>query len=288
MDSWRKPSRSVITKTLKESVKTGHPTGLPEKILRLFVANPPLPFLEPIPKRPPKQPYSGVGQYLDEFAAPGDPEYEPPRPEDRPPSPRKYRNPELVVQARVDAETKLEKDERLVAWKLQQNAKLLEERVARFDPNKDPLVEGDPFKTLFISRLSYEVTERRLRGEFERFGPIKHVRLVQAKDKDKPRGYAFITYESKSDMKEAYKSMDGVKIEGRRILVDVERGRTVEGWRPMRLAGGLGGDSRLPKQSKKKALAAALAAGVAPPPVDREPPRRDDYKRRRDDEERRY
>jgi U1 small nuclear ribonucleoprotein len=109
MDSWRKPSRSVITKTLKESVKTGHPTGLPEKILRLFVANPPLPFLEPIPKRPPKQPYSGVGQYLDEFAAPGDPEYEPPRPEDRPPSPRKYRNPELVVQARVDAETKLEK-----------------------------------------------------------------------------------------------------------------------------------------------------------------------------------
>jgi hypothetical protein len=68
-------------------------------------------------------------------------------------------------------------------------------------------------------------------------------------------------------MKEAYKSMDGVKIEGRRILVDVERGRTVDGWRPMRLAGGLGGDSRLPKESKKKALAAALAAGL-PPPVD--------------------
>jgi U1 small nuclear ribonucleoprotein len=31
-------------------------------------------------------------------------------------------------------------------------------------------------------------------------------------------------------MKEAYKTMDGVKIEGHRILVDVERGRTVEGW----------------------------------------------------------
>ncbi len=47
---------------------------------------------------------------------------------------------------------------------------------------------------------------------------------------DKPRGYAFITYESKTDMKEAYKSMDGLKIEGRRVLVDVERGRTVDGW----------------------------------------------------------
>ena len=31
-------------------------------------------------------------------------------------------------------------------------------------------------------------------------------------------------------MKEAYKSADGRKIEGRRVLVDVERGRTVETW----------------------------------------------------------
>jgi U1 small nuclear ribonucleoprotein len=46
----------------------------------------------------------------------------------------------------------------------------------------------------------------------------------------KPRGYAFIEYEHKKDMKEAYKAADGRKLEGRRILVDVERGRTVENW----------------------------------------------------------
>lgn len=33
----------------------------------------------------------------------------------------------------------------------------------------------------------------------------------------------------------AYKHADGHKIDGRRVLVDVERGRTVEGWRPRRL-----------------------------------------------------
>ena len=33
---------------------------------------------------------------------------------------------------------------------------------------------------------------------------------------------------------------DGKKIDGRRVLVDVERGRTVRNWRPRRLAGGLG------------------------------------------------
>ena len=47
---------------------------------------------------------------------------------------------------------------------------------------------------------------------------------------DKPKGYAFIEYEHKNDMKSAYKVADGKKLEGRRITVDVERGRTVPGW----------------------------------------------------------
>src|SRR5437763_95237 len=34
---------------------------------------------------------------------------------------------------------------------------------------------------------------------------------------------------------------DGIRIKDRRIKVDVERGRTVKGWRPRRLGGGLGG-----------------------------------------------
>jgi hypothetical protein len=34
-----------------------------------------------------------------------------------------------------------------------------------------------------VSRLSYEVTERKLRHEFEEFGPIARIRLVQDRDK---------------------------------------------------------------------------------------------------------
>lgn len=33
----------------------------------------------------------------------------------------------------------------------------------------------------------------------------------------------------------AYKHADGKKIDGRRIVVDVERGRTVKNWKPRRL-----------------------------------------------------
>ena len=46
----------------------------------------------------------------------------------------------------------------------------------------------------------------------------------------KPRGYAFIEYEHKNNMKEAYKRADGKKVEGKRVVVDVERGRTVHNW----------------------------------------------------------
>ncbi|KAJ6832822.1 U1 small nuclear ribonucleoprotein 70 kDa [Iris pallida] len=69
--------------------------------------------------------------------------------------------------------------------------------------------------------------------------PIK-VRLITDKETNKPRGYAFIEYMHTRDMKTAYKQADGRKLDNRRVLVDVERGRTVPNWRPRRLGGGLG------------------------------------------------
>lgn len=43
--------------------------------------------------------------------------------------------------------------------------------------------------------------------------------------------YAFLEYENEDDMRIAYKRADGRKIDGRRVLVDVERGRTVRDWK---------------------------------------------------------
>lgn len=65
----------------------------------------------------------------------------------------------------------------------------------------------------------------------------------------KSQGYAFLEFENERDMKDAYKEADGLKIEGRRVLVDVERGRTVREWKPRRFGGGLG-SKRDGKQSK--------------------------------------
>ena len=93
---------------MQESV-SGHRTGLPDRLLRLFAPRPPLPPHKAPPRKPPKLPYTGVAQYLQHFAAPGDPEYEPPPPETQPPGPRIFRSVELQYQARLEQETKVEK-----------------------------------------------------------------------------------------------------------------------------------------------------------------------------------
>lgn len=108
------------------------------------------------------------------------------------------------------------------------------------DPNApDERKTEDAYKTLFVGRISYETTEKQLRHEFEQYGPVKRVRLVEDED-GKSRGYGFVEYENESDLKAAYKLADGKKIDGRRVVVDVERGRTVRDWLPRKFGGGIG------------------------------------------------
>lgn len=85
-----------------------------------------------------------------------------------------------------------------------------------------------------MARLSYNTTEEKLKQEFQDYGPVKSVAIAKTED-GKSRGYAFVEFEADADMKNAYKRADGRKIDGRRVLVDVERGRTVKGWLPRRL-----------------------------------------------------
>jgi U1 small nuclear ribonucleoprotein len=61
-------------------------------------------------------------------------------------------------------------------------------------------LESDPLKTLFVYRLSYETDERKLKREFEMFGPIRSLCLIKDKE-GKSRGYAFIEYENEKDYK---------------------------------------------------------------------------------------
>ncbi|KAE8369637.1 U1 small nuclear ribonucleo protein of 70kDa MW N terminal-domain-containing protein [Aspergillus caelatus] len=198
---------------------------LPPPLLALFQPRPPLRYVTPIDRAPEdckKSTLGGIAQYLPDLK-----EYE----EEYP-----YNATESWIQRKL--RQKQEKKENI--------DKHLTEGIHTFDPSNDPQARGDPFKTLFVSRLSYDVKESDLEREFGRFGPIERIRIVKdtvtPKGSKKPhRGYAFIVYEREKDMKAAYKETDGIRIKDRRVLVDVERGRTVKGWKPRRFGGGLGG-----------------------------------------------
>ena len=132
---------------------------LPPPLLALFAPRPPLRYIPPQDADPEikgqkKSQIGGIASYLsalEEYKATD--EYTP-------------------------TESWLQKKERLRYEKQQKLQKLASGDTSDiYDPTSDPQVRGDAFKTLFVSRLDYEVKEQDLEREFGRFGPIERVCL---------------------------------------------------------------------------------------------------------------
>lgn len=189
---------------------------MPPALLALFAPRPPLEWKPPIEKRPPRK-LDGIATFKDRFV------------------------PKSQLQPIVKQETAAERKARLREEKSKIHNQVLRERAALWDPKNNPNATGDAYKTLFVARLSYDIDRNDLRDEFERYGPVKDIKIIKDKFTGKPRGYAFVEFESSHDLKDAFRRADGRKLKGRRILVDVERGRTVPDWKPRKLGGGLGG-----------------------------------------------
>jgi U1 small nuclear ribonucleoprotein len=165
---------------------------LPPNLLKLFAPRPPLPYTRPVDKdidRVTKKDVSGVGNLLSQLkegamaglangTADGMEEGE---------EPTFTLAEEIKRQIRREERKKKRADEF-------QTAK------DSYKPTEDSQAVGDPYKTLFISRLHKNATENDLRREFEMYGTIERVRIVKDK-KGRGRGYAFVVYERERDMK---------------------------------------------------------------------------------------
>lgn len=187
--------------------------GLPVNILAHFVPRPPIAYERPVLQRH-ARPTALMSQYVPMF------ETETPPARD-------------VIES-LQEQRKRKIEERRISHEI-----AIAEAIQEYRPSEDLSLDSDPYKTLFVGRLAYETTERTLRRVFEEWGNVRSVKIIQGKD-GTSRGYAFVEFEHERDLKEAYKRADGIKIDSRHILVDVERGRTVPGWLPRRLGGGKG------------------------------------------------
>ncbi|KAK8113213.1 RNA recognition motif domain-containing protein [Apiospora sp. TS-2023a] len=201
---------------------------LPPQLLALFAPRPPLRWVEHADKAPQERKtaaIAGLADYLPALNA--------------------YKDQDGYV----PTESWLQMRDRKKLEKKAAQESLQKEVPISYKPAEDPNIRGDPFKTLIVARLSYDANESDLEREFGRFGPIERIRIIADthahekpnKKKKSHRGYAFVVFEREKDMRAALDGCDGVRIKDRRIKVDVERGRTVKGWKPRRFGGGLGG-----------------------------------------------
>ncbi|KAK8902055.1 hypothetical protein QC760_10948 [Botrytis cinerea] len=106
-------------------------------------------------------------------------------------------------------ESWLQRKDRVKLEKKATHENIIQEAPKLFKPSEDPNIRGDAFKTLIVSRLDYDATEKDLEREFGRFGPIERIRIVvdthqhekPGKKVKKHRGYAFVVFEREKDMR---------------------------------------------------------------------------------------
>jgi len=97
---------------------------------------------------------------------------------------------------------------------------------------------------LFVGNLSFNATDQQLRDLFGAHGTVQEVDVIKDKFSGRPRGFGFVTMETKEGGDAAIKELNGKEVDGRALTVNEARPREE---RPPRSGGGYGG-RREPRQ----------------------------------------
>ena len=82
---------------------------------------------------------------------------------------------------------------------------------------------------MYVGNLSYDTTEQDLKTLFSDHGEVTDVHMPMDRDTGRPRGFAFVTMDSKGSMVNAIKALDGQEHGGRKLRVNEARPREERG-----------------------------------------------------------
>jgi RNA recognition motif-containing protein len=94
---------------------------------------------------------------------------------------------------------------------------------------------------IYISNLSFNVTDEDLRDYFTEYGEVSSAKVIMDKFTGKSRGFAFVEMSDDEAAKKAIEELDGATVDGRTIGVSVAKPRED---RPGGNRGGSGGFQR--------------------------------------------
>ena len=76
---------------------------------------------------------------------------------------------------------------------------------------------------MYVGNLSFDTTKDELEAVFSEHGTVTDVHMPMDRESDRPRGFAFVTMESKDAMISAIKALDGSELGGRNLKVNEAR-----------------------------------------------------------------
>jgi RNA recognition motif-containing protein len=76
---------------------------------------------------------------------------------------------------------------------------------------------------IYIANLPVTITEAQLQAAFAPFGAITNTFIATDRDTGAPKGFAFVTYSSRTEADAAVAAMSGVDLSGRALTVSIAR-----------------------------------------------------------------
>ncbi len=94
---------------------------------------------------------------------------------------------------------------------------------------------------MYVGNLSYDATQEDLQSLFEAHGAVTDVFIVKDRESGRPRGFAFVTMDTKESMQAAIEALNGQEFMGRELAINEARPRENRGQGGGGGRGGYGG-----------------------------------------------